>query len=84
MNSETVNNTDGMPVIPREPFSGTLSRLRNLYPMFTQNTDIVSPINFSNLSVSCLFTLLFNSVKQSKSILLECWDDAVIVTVIVQ
>ena len=48
---------------PRESFSGTLSRLRNLYPRFTQNTEVVSSINFLILSISCPFTLLFNSVK---------------------
>jgi len=48
---------------PREPYSGILSRLRNLYPRSIQNTDIVSPINFSNPSISCLFILLFNLVK---------------------
>ena len=52
-----------MLVIPQEPYSGTLSRLRNMYPRSTQNTDAVSSINFPNPSVSCPFTLLFNSVK---------------------
>ena len=47
---------------PREPCSGTLSRLRNLYPWSTQNTDTVSSIDFSNPGVSCPFILLFNSV----------------------
>ena len=52
-----------MPVIPQEPSSGTLNRLRNLYPKSTQNTDAVSSLNFLNPSVSCPFILLINSVK---------------------
>ena len=59
-------------------------RLRNLYPKPTQNTDAVSSINFPNPSVTYLFTLLFNLVKQSIIMLLEYWDDAVTVTVTVQ
>ena len=47
---------------PPKSYSRTVSRLCNLYPKFTQNTDVVSFINFSNPSVSCPFTLLFNSV----------------------
>jgi len=52
-----------MSVIPQEPCSGTLSRLRNLYPKSTQNTDAVSSINFLNSGVSYPFTLLVNAVK---------------------
>ena len=48
---------------PWEPCSGTLSRLRNLYPRSTQNTDVVSSINFPNLSVSCSFTLYLIQLK---------------------
>ena len=69
---------------PQIPCSGTIFRLCNLYPRSTQNTDVVSSINFSNLSVSCPFTLLFNSVRQSKFMLLEYWDDALTVVVTVQ
>ena len=43
-------------VTPREPYSETLFRLRNLYPRSTQNTNVVSSINFPNLSVSCLIS----------------------------
>ena len=56
-----------MPVIPQEPCSGTLSRLRNLYPRSTQNTDAVSSINFPNPGVSCSITLLLNSVKTTNT-----------------
>jgi len=48
---------NGMSVIPWEPWSGTLFRLRNLYPRSIQNTDIVSPIKFSNLGISCLMIM---------------------------
>ena len=41
-----------MSVIPQEPCSVTLSRLRNLYPGSTKNTDVVSSINFLNPIVS--------------------------------
>jgi len=44
---------DGVSVTPREPYSGTLFRLRNLYLRSTQNID-VSSINFPNPGVSCL------------------------------
>ena len=33
-------------------------RLRNLYPRSTQNTDVVSSINFFNPSVNCLIIML--------------------------
>ena len=56
---------------PREPYSRTFNWLHNLYPRSTQNTDIVSSINFLNPSVNYPFTLLFNLVKQSKFMLLE-------------
>ena len=72
-----------MSVIPQEPYSGTLSWLHNLYPRSTQETDVISSINFLNPNISCPFILLFNSVKQLKSMLLEYWDDAVTVTVTV-
>ena len=61
---------------PLEPCSGTVSRLRNLYPRSTQNTDAVFSINFSNPSVSCL---LHFYLKQSISILfrlLERYGDS--------
>ena len=61
------NSTDGISVIPREPCNGTLSRLRNLNPRSTQNTDAVSSINFSNPGVSYSITLLLNSVKTINS-----------------
>jgi len=70
-----------MSVIPWNPAVEPSFQLRNLYPRFTQNTDAVSSINFPNPSVSYPFTLLFKSVKQSISMLLEYWDDAVTVTV---
>jgi len=57
------NSIDEMPVIPREPSSGILRRLRNLYPRSTQNTNGVSPINFSNFGVSCLIILYFYSIN---------------------
>jgi len=63
MNSKIVNSTDGMPVISGKPYSGTLSWLCNLHPRSTQNIDFVSSINFSNLSVSCLFILLLIQLK---------------------
>ena len=53
------NSIDGMSVIPQEPCSGTLSRLRNLYPRSTQNTDAVSSNNFPNPGISYSITLLF-------------------------
>jgi len=49
---------DGVSVTPRKSYSGTLFLLRNLYPRFTQNIDVVSYINFPNLSVSCLMIML--------------------------
>ena len=58
-----INSTYGMSLIPQEPCSGTLSRLRNLYHRSTQNTDAVSSINFPNPSVSCSITLLLNLVE---------------------
>jgi len=45
-------------VTPREPCSGILFRLRNLYPSSAQNTDVVYSINFLNPSVSRLITML--------------------------
>jgi len=68
---------------PPEPCSGTVSRLRNLYPRSIKNIDAISSINFPNPSVSYPFTLLFNLVKTISIILLEYWDDAVTVTVTV-
>ena len=50
---------DGVPVTPREPYSGTLFRLRNLNPKSTQNTDVVSSITFPSLGVNCLMIMLF-------------------------
>ena len=70
-----------MSVIPQEPCSGTLSRLRNLNSRSTQNIDVVSFINFPNPNVSYPFTLLFNSVKIISIMLLEYLDDMVTVTV---
>jgi len=46
-----------MSVTPREPCSGTLFRLRNLYPRSTQNTDVSSTI-FSKPGVSYLMIML--------------------------
>ena len=68
-----------MSVIPQEPCSGTLSRLRNLYPRSTQNTDAVFSINFPNPGVSCLITLLLNSEKKQSVLMLpitlgQCGD----------
>ena len=64
---------------PREPYSGTLSRLRNLYSRSIQKTDAVSPINFPNPGVSCLIILLL-SLLRSVSIhvlkLLGQYDDS--------
>ena len=48
---------------PPEPRSGTVSRLRNLYPRSTQNTADVSFINFLNSGVGCSITLLFEFSK---------------------
>ena len=45
-----------MPVTLQESCSGTLFRLRNLYLRSTQNTDVVSSINFLNPSVSYLMS----------------------------
>jgi len=52
-----------MPVIPGNPAVEPSFQLRNLYSKSTQNIDVVSFINFSNLSVSYLYIILFNSVK---------------------
>ena len=52
-----------MSVIPQEPCSGTLSRLRNLYPRSTQNTYAISSINFTNPGVSCSIILLFITIN---------------------
>ena len=41
---------------PPEPYSGIVSRLRNMYPRSTQNTDVVSSINLLNPSISCLIS----------------------------
>ena len=49
-------------------FSGTISWLRNLYPRSTQNTDVLSFINFSNPGVSCL---LYYYLDQSISMLFQ-------------
>ena len=54
-----------------KPGSGTLSRLRNLHPRSTQNTDAVSSINFPNSSVSCLLYIYLIQLKQSISMLLR-------------
>ena len=50
---------------PPEPCSETVSRLRNLYPRSTQNTDAVSSINFPNPDVSCsIYIIIYiNPVK---------------------
>ena len=50
---------DGVSVIPQELCSGTLFRLRKLYLMFNQNTDVVSSINFRSPGVGCLMIILF-------------------------
>ena len=72
-----MNNT-GCQSSPK-PCSGTVSRLHNLYPRSTQNTDVVSSINFPNLSVNYPFILLFNSVKNNQyhvtRILERCGDN---------
>jgi len=54
-------NRTGVSITPREPCSETLFRLRNLYPRSTQNTDVVSSINFFNSGISCLMVMLFIS-----------------------
>ena len=63
----------------REPCSGTLSRLRNLYPRSTQNTDVIFSISFLNLDVSYPITLLLKSINYSCC--LYYWHDTVTVTV---
>ena len=64
---------------PREPCNGTLSRL--IYSRSTQNTDIVSSINFLNPDVSCSITLLFKSINYSCS--LYYWNDTGTITMTV-
>ena len=44
-----------------ESYSETVSQLRNMCPRSTQNKDVVSSINFLDLSVSCPIILLFES-----------------------
>ena len=74
------NSTDGISVIPQEPCSETLSRLRYLYPRSTQNTDAIFFIYFPNPSVSYLLHYLIQLNSQYPCYL-EYWDNTVTVTV---
>jgi len=59
-----------------EPYSGTVSKLRNMYLSSTQNTDAVSSINFLNPGVNCL---LLYYLDQSISMLFQLlgrYDDS--------
>ena len=63
LSNSNSSNIRWMPVILRNLAVEPSFRLHNLYLRSTQNTDIISSINFPDPSVSCLFIILFNSVK---------------------
>ena len=46
-----------MSVIPREPCSETLFRLRNMYSRSIQNNNTISTVNFLNSDVNCLMIM---------------------------